>query len=113
MSNIRARIRSRAAASHSCAVLITTLLGAACGPGDALTEPEPDSPGALADLPARTDLGTLGGESSYAYDVNDQGVVVGASQTADGAFRGFRWSSLTACKRCPPSRATPRVARSR
>lgn len=37
------------------------------------------------------DLGTLGGSSSRANDVNKAGVVVGASQTADGSEHAFIW----------------------
>jgi probable HAF family extracellular repeat protein len=44
--------------------------------------------------PARysfVDLGTLGGESSYASAINDRGHVVGSSQVADGSWHGFVW----------------------
>ena len=37
------------------------------------------------------DLGTLGGESSYATAVNDRGWVVGMAQTATGTYHGFVW----------------------
>jgi probable HAF family extracellular repeat protein len=37
------------------------------------------------------DLGTLGGQSSYAMAINDRGDVVGSSQTADGSYHGFLW----------------------
>jgi probable HAF family extracellular repeat protein len=37
------------------------------------------------------DLGTLGGESSYATAINDRGWVVGRSQVADGSYHGFLW----------------------
>jgi probable HAF family extracellular repeat protein len=37
------------------------------------------------------ELGTLGGESSYATAMNDRGEVIGGSQTADGTYHGFRW----------------------
>lgn len=40
-----------------------------------------------------TDLGTLGGESSDAYGVNNRGEVVGGSDTADGARRAFVWEN--------------------
>jgi probable HAF family extracellular repeat protein len=40
-----------------------------------------------------TDLGTLGGDSSYATGVNDRGVVVGGSWTfANLTWHAFAWS---------------------
>ena len=38
------------------------------------------------------DLGTLGGDRSHAHGLNDDGWVVGVSNTANGAMRAFRWS---------------------
>lgn len=38
-----------------------------------------------------TDLGTLGGATSYAHAVNDRGQVVGTSETADGVMHAFLW----------------------
>ena len=44
-----------------------------------------------------TDLGTLGGTNSFAYDLNETGVVVGAayipSPNASSPFHAFRWTS--------------------
>jgi probable HAF family extracellular repeat protein len=37
------------------------------------------------------DLGTLGGDSSFATAMNDRGAVVGRAQTADGSYHGFLW----------------------
>jgi probable HAF family extracellular repeat protein len=37
------------------------------------------------------DLGTLGGESSFATAMNDRGAVVGRAQTPDGTYHGFLW----------------------
>jgi probable HAF family extracellular repeat protein len=42
------------------------------------------------------DIGTLGGDASFAAGVNDQGLVVGNSQTAgNAAIRAFVWSAST------------------
>ena len=43
--------------------------------------------------PVRVDLGTLGGASSYANDVNSAGVVVGSADNAAGLRRAFRWTA--------------------
>ena len=40
-----------------------------------------------------TDIGTLGGSASQAYDINDSGQVVGASATTNGVFRAFWYSN--------------------
>jgi probable HAF family extracellular repeat protein len=42
-----------------------------------------------------TDLGTLGGASSYASSINDHGQVVGSAQLADGTSRGYLYSNGT------------------
>ena len=36
-----------------------------------------------------SDLGTLGGRTSYAYRIDDSGMVVGRAQNAAGLFRAF------------------------
>lgn len=41
----------------------------------------------------RVDLGTLGGASSYATDINSDNTVVGWSETQAGATHAFRWSA--------------------
>jgi probable HAF family extracellular repeat protein len=40
-----------------------------------------------------TDIGTLGGEFSYAWDINDQGVITGEASTLAGEVHSFRWTS--------------------
>lgn len=39
------------------------------------------------------DLGTLGGQRSYASAISDRDVVIGWSETAEGATHAFRWSA--------------------
>lgn len=39
-----------------------------------------------------TDLGTLGGTYSYAYDISESGVVVGQAQDPSGRSRAFMWT---------------------
>jgi len=40
-------------------------------------------------------LGTLGGDYSYAYCINDSGSIVGQTSTAEGSARGFVWQNGT------------------
>jgi probable HAF family extracellular repeat protein len=40
-----------------------------------------------------TDLGTLGGNVSMAYSINDSGVVVGEASTASGEMHAFVWQN--------------------
>ncbi len=41
------------------------------------------------------DLGTLGGEMSIAYGINEQGAIAGKSKTADGDLMSFYWDSIS------------------
>ena len=39
------------------------------------------------------DLGTLGGKSSDAVDINDYGVMVGTAQVKSGAYHPMMWTA--------------------
>jgi probable HAF family extracellular repeat protein len=41
------------------------------------------------------DLGTLGGDCSYAWDINEIGQVVGFSTTASGLCQAFLWTEAS------------------
>ncbi|MBM3475582.1 MAG: hypothetical protein FJX75_20140 [Armatimonadetes bacterium] len=61
-------------------------------------KPEGGKPTGAADKKPEatlTDLGTLGGEESVAYDLNEKGQVVGKSQTASGEWHAFLWEDGT------------------
>jgi len=51
------------------------------------------SPAAAQDGITITDLGTLGGNWSYAFGINDRGQVVGYGQTASGEIHAFMWEN--------------------
>ena len=50
---------------------------------------------AISQNGSTTILGTLGGLSSIAYDVNSNGQIVGTSQIADGSYHAFLWKEGT------------------
>jgi probable HAF family extracellular repeat protein len=54
-----------------------------------------DLPVTLPLVPVRTDLGTLGGASSFANDISGDGTVVGSADNADGLPRAFRWTTVS------------------
>ena len=43
----------------------------------------------------KTDLGTLGGDESDAWAVNERGQVTGAAATASGERHAFLWDPVT------------------
>jgi probable HAF family extracellular repeat protein len=85
-------------ASKPFLLLCTCLgVGALACTSDQTTQPSTDA----APRPSATssagytvqDLGTLGGTSSGASDINNAGIVVGASRTASGNTHAFRWQN--------------------
>jgi len=79
------------------AVPFFALLLCSCNATDAAlgaggSEKIPDGGAIKATALTRVDLGTMGGRSSYAADINGFNTVVGWSETTGGATRAFRWS---------------------
>ena len=75
------------------AIALTALLfgcaqSSPAGPGD--TQPTIGAPLVVYQV---ADLGTLGGPSSFAVDLNNQDQVVGRSSTADGVNHAFLWQA--------------------
>jgi len=77
-------------------------LTCACSGSDAAVGPNsppgknPNGSDATRATPiVRIDLGTLGGSSSYAADINNSDVAVGWSETKSGAIHAFRWTPAT------------------
>src|SRR5216110_1055210 len=88
-----------------CLGLATSVLVCSCDGSARLSKPRPPGQGGVGPRAAvvvstaggitRMDLGTLGGVSSYATDINESGTVVGWSQTAAGWPHAFRWTAST------------------
>jgi len=78
------------------ALALSTLVLLATSCGDAGKAVAPESDGLItlrqAKYSARVELGTLGGTSSFANDINDAGVVVGSAQTSSGQTHAYRWT---------------------
>ncbi len=72
-------------ARHHRLFALAVVLGACISSGGAVS---------AADPPAFTavDLGTLGGTTSWAWDISDAGQAVGMSLTGDGKTRAFSWT---------------------
>ena len=58
----------------------------------------PDADDLRVRFPVHIDLGTLGGTSSFANDINRNGTVVGSADNAAGQRRAFRWTALGGIK---------------
>jgi probable HAF family extracellular repeat protein len=80
-------------------VSLASLLICACNTPDAAlgvdgpSEKDPTLKATKFTTMTRVDLGTLGGASSYASDINSANTVVGWSETAAGSTHAFRWSA--------------------
>ena len=85
---------------HRLAILpLIALLVCSCNTTDAalgvaaVSETNPDGGATRSTSVTRVDLGTLGGESSYAADINNSNTVVGWSETSAGTTHAFRWTA--------------------
>ncbi|RAO54396.1 hypothetical protein [Micromonospora saelicesensis] len=70
-----------------------SILGAALLAAALTAAPTAAPASAAAPVPGyrMVELGTLGGDSSFALAMNNRGDVVGRAQAADGTYRGFLW----------------------
>jgi len=85
---------------HRLAILpLIALLVCSCNTPDAAlgvaggSETNPGGGATRSTNVTRVDLGTLGGESSYAADINEGNTVVGWSETSSGTTHAFRWTA--------------------
>lgn len=85
---------------HRLAILpLIALLICSCNSPDAAlgvnagSEANPSGGATKTTSVTRVDLGTLGGESSYAADINEGNTVVGWSETSSGTIHAFRWNA--------------------
>lgn len=74
--------------------LAIALIGACESPTTPVNPKPTGLLGITPDPVVRVDLGTLGGVSSAAADVNNSGTIVGSSLTATGETHAFRWTLL-------------------
>ena len=94
-------MKSRPRSDEAGARRITLVLGCLALSAWACTGDEPAGPSTNPRVAAASasvaytvrDLGTLGGPSSRASDINKAGIVVGLSTTASGATHAFRWQT--------------------
>jgi probable HAF family extracellular repeat protein len=84
---------------HRLAILLVALLVCSCNAPDAalgvdgVPETDASEDGTRSIAVTRVDLGTLGGASSYAADINAGNTVVGWSETTAGETHAFRWNA--------------------
>jgi probable HAF family extracellular repeat protein len=92
--------------SHFHFVSVFFVLTVACGESDVATTPTEALSFVAADSPgpgvSRFDLGTLGGATSTATDIDASGRIVGVSLTAAGETRGFIWTEEEGMLELPP-----------
>lgn len=84
---------SLAPVTRNTVLLALLVVACSCTSFDAPTDSTSQTP--FSSALTRIDLGTLGGASSVAADINSADVVVGSSLTSTGATHAFRWSATT------------------